>query len=271
MYLQHPNAFNYPHKLCLTHRHLKIQIFDLSKCCVLRLGGWENQPAAMLCSHSEANVKLLPKSFKWRLTWHMLRSLIGGARNYSIHGHALTNNDISLKGTLIYFGLLLNRLVRHSLQPFPQQGTANKETIKPTEAALDISSNFFFKSSIWPADSRLHPPRLLYPFLFLQGSFTNDPSWFSFPNCYWQISKINTGWLILSELCFNLAGDNLSACENAEKMLTMSWRLACRFHTHSKEIHTAWDRPGSSHPSNATKGTFLDMKVLPHALFLQRN
>lgn len=114
MYLQHPNAFNYPHKLCLTHRHLKIQIFDLSKCCVLRLGGWENQPAAMLCSHSEANVKLLPKSFKWRLTWHMLRSLIGGARNYSIHGHALTNNDISLKGTLIYFGLLLNRLVRHS-------------------------------------------------------------------------------------------------------------------------------------------------------------
>ena len=71
----------------------------------------------------------------------------GDARNDSIHGHALTNDDISLKGTLIYFGLLLGTCPPF-LQPFPQQGTANKETIKPTEAALDISSNFFFKASI---------------------------------------------------------------------------------------------------------------------------
>lgn len=217
MYLQHPNAFGYPHKLCLTHRHLNIQIVDLINCCVLRLGSWENQPAAMLCSHSEAKCEVATQVLQVAVNMTHASKLDRGCKEFldtwprfDQQRHLFERNP-----HLLWFA------VKQTCPPFlaaVSPTTANKETIKPTEAALDISSNFFFKSSIWPADSRLHPPRLLYPFLFLQGSFTNDPSWFSFPNCYWQISKKkNTGCLTLSELCFNLAGDNLSACENAKK------------------------------------------------------
>lgn len=147
----------------------------------------------------------------------MLRSLIGGARNFSIHGHALTNNDISLKGTLIYFGLLLNRLVRHSLQPFPQQQQTRKQSnqLKQPWTSHQISS------SSPRFDLQIHGFTL--PGYYIHSYSCRVRSQMTHPGSASQIAigksqkKKNTGCLTLSELCFNLAGDNLSACENAKK------------------------------------------------------
>lgn len=147
MYLQHPNAFGYPHKLCLTHRHLNIQIVDLINCCVLRLGSWENQPAAMLCSHSEAKCEVATQVLQVAVNMTHASKLDRGCKEFldtwprfDQQRHLFERNP-----HLLWFA------VKQTCPPFlaaVSPTTANKETIKPTEAALDISSNFFFKSSI---------------------------------------------------------------------------------------------------------------------------